>query len=260
MVSSITIILKTPNSLPRQITLDLGYIPEVTLSNFISTGNENLIATLHAIQKSWLSTPETPDLIRMDLRMIHAWGPSGSGRTHILQAMSNKALELGIDTFALDNRSTPDEWRSAGKAIENQTDFPFLLCVDDVDYLDEFAQGALFRIHNLIRESKKQCLISTSSLPPASLRLRDDLRTRLAWGLVFQMHALSDAEKLQALQQAANARGLQLSNDVIPWLLRHFHRDMPSLMSMLEALDVYSLETKRAITLPLVKEMLAQKN
>jgi DnaA family protein len=74
------------------------------------------------------------------------------------------------------------------------------------------------------------------------------------------MHALSDAEKLQALQQAANARGLQLSNDVIPWLLRHFHRDMPSLMSMLEALDVYSLETKRAITLPLVKEMLAQKN
>lgn len=260
MVSSITNILKTPHSLPRQITLDLGHIPEVTLSNFTPTGNENLIATLHAIQKSWGNTPEPTDLIRMDLRMIHAWGPSGSGRTHILQAMSNKAIALGIDTFSLNNRSTPDEWRAAGNAIEEKLDDSFLLCVDDVDHLDEFAQGALFRIHNLIRESKKQSLITTSSLPPASLRLRDDLRTRLAWGLVFQMHALSDAEKLQALQQAANARGLQLSNDVVPWLLRHFHRDMPSLMSMLEALDVYSLETKRAITLPLVKEMLTQKN
>jgi len=56
------------------------------------------------------------------------------------------------------------------------------------------------------------------------------------------------------------ARGLNLSAEVAPWLLRHFHRDMPSLMSLLEALDAYSLETKRAITLPLVKEMLAQKN
>lgn len=253
-------ILKTPHSLPRQITLDLGHIPEVTLSSFISTGNENLITTLHAIQKSWISASETEDLIRMDLRMIHAWGPSGSGRTHILQAMNIKALELGVDTCILDNRSPPDQWRAAGSAVEEKVNQAFMLCIDDVDHLDEFAQGALFRIHNLIRESKKQSLITTSSLPPASLRLRDDLRTRLAWGLVFQMHALSDAEKLQALQQAANARGLQLSNDVVPWLLRHFHRDMPSLMSMLEALDVYSLETKRAITLPLVKEMLAQKN
>ena len=253
-------IVKTPHSFPRQITLDLGHIPEVTLSNFIPTGNENLIATLHAIQKSWTNTTEAIDLMRMDLRMIHAWGPSGSGRTHILQAMNIKALELGIDTCILDNRSSPDQWRSVSNAIEEKTTEAFMLCIDDVDYLDEFAQGALFRIHNLIRESKKQSLITTSSLPPASLRLRDDLRTRIAWGLVFQMHALSDAEKLQALQQAANARGLQLSSDVVPWLLRHFHRDMPSLMSMLEALDVYSLETKRAITLPLVKEMLAQKN
>ena len=92
------------------------------------------------------------------------------------------------------------------------------------------------------------------------LQIREDLKTRLVWGLVFQMHALSDSEKLQALQQAATERGLQISSEVAPWLLKHFHRDMPSLMSLLEALDNYSLETKRAITLPLLKEMLAQKN
>jgi DnaA family protein len=112
----------------------------------------------------------------------------------------------------------------------------------------------------LVREASYQHLITTSLMPPSNLQIREDLKTRLVWGLVFQMHALSDSEKLQALHQAAAQRGLQISNEVAPWLLKHFHRDMPSLMSLLEALDNYSLETKRAITLPLLKEMLAQKN
>ncbi len=246
--------------LPRQIALDLGHIPKPSLDNFIATGNENLSTLLKSLQDSWQQTDGSTDPLRVDMRMIHAWGASGSGRTHILQAMYLKGIEQGIDAFLLNQESTPDDWRMAGKKIEDQSNSPAILCVDDIDHLDEFAQGALFRLHNLIKDSPKQSLITTSLLPPANLELREDLRTRLAWGLVFQMHALSDGEKLQALQQAALARGLNLSTEVAPWLLRHFHRDMPSLMSLLEALDAYSLETKRAITLPLVKEMLAHKN
>jgi DnaA family protein len=246
--------------LPRQIALDLGHIPKPSLDNFIATGNENLSTLLKSLQDSWQQTDGSTDPLRVDMRMIHAWGASGSGRTHILQAMYLKGIEQGIDAFLLNQESTPDDWRMAGKKIEDQSNSPAILCVDDIDHLDEFAQGALFRLHNLIKDSPKQSLITTSLLPPANLELRKDLRTRLAWGLVFQMHALSDGEKLQALQQAALARGLNLSTEVAPWLLRHFHRDMPSLMSLLEALDAYSLETKRAITLPLVKEMLAHKN
>jgi DnaA family protein len=245
---------------PRQTTLDLGHAPEVRLSTFIPTGNENLISALQALGKTWETTTPTSSAPRFDQRLIHAWGPSGSGRTHILQAMVAKANDLNISASSLNHSSTPDEWRAASLELENSTEKIALLCVDDVDHLDEFGQGALFRIHNLIKDSRLQVLITTSSLPPASLRLRDDLRTRLAWGLVFQMHTLSDAEKLNALEKAASARGLNLSSDVAPWLLRHFHRDMPSLMALLEALDVYSLETKRAVTLPLVKEMLAPKN
>jgi DnaA family protein len=135
-----------------------------------------------------------------------------------------------------------------------------LISVDDADHLDAAAQAALFRIHNLVRESNGSCLITSASLPPASLAVRDDLRTRLAWGLVFQMQALSDEEKLQAIDQTAVERGMNLSPEVGPWLIKHFHRDMPSLMAVMEALDLYSLETKRAVTLPLLKEMLAQKN
>ena len=246
-------------SLPRQIALDFGHTPKPTLDNFIATGNENLIAVLKDIQSRW-PNPKDKSGLTADSKMIHLWGASGSGRTHLLSALQLQASELGINAYLLNHDSSMDEWRACADALTENNQVPGLLCVDDIDHLSEFAQGALFRLHNLIREASHQHLITTSLAPSSNLQIREDLKTRLVWGLVFQMHALSDAEKLQALQQAATERGLQISNEVAPWLLKHFHRDMPSLMSLLEALDNYSLETKRAITLPLLKEMLAQKN
>ncbi len=246
-------------SLPRQIALDLGHTPKPTLDNFIATGNENLIAVLKDIQSRWQNSKDKSAL-NVDTKMIHLWGASGSGRTHLLSALQLQASELGINAYLLNHDSSMDEWRACADVLIENNQAPGLLCVDDIDHLSEFAQGALFRLHNLIREASRQHLITTSLAPSSNLQIREDLKTRLVWGLVFQMHALSDSEKLQALQQAATERGLQISNEVAPWLLKHFHRDMPSLMSLLEALDNYSLETKRAITLPLLKEMLAQKN
>jgi DnaA family protein len=99
-------------------------------------------------------------------------------------------------------------------------------------------------------------LIATAKHPPGQLQLREDLRTRLGWGLIYQLHGLSDEEKIAALTLSAEARGLQLSTGVIPYLLTHFRRDMQSLSAMLNALDRYSLETKRAITVPLLRELL----
>ena len=246
-------------SLPRQIALDLGHTPKPTLDNFIATGNENLIAVLKDIQSRWQNSKDKSAL-NVDTKMIHLWGASGSGRTHLLSALQLQASELGINAYLLNHDSSMDEWRACADVLIENNQAPGLLCVDDIDHLSEFAQGALFRLHNLIREASHQHLITTSLAPSSNLQIREDLKTRLVWGLVFQMHALSDSEKLQALQQAATERGLQISNEVAPWLLKPFHRDMPSLMSLLEALDNYSLETKRAISLPLLKEMLAQKN
>ena len=247
------------HQLPRQIALDLGRAPKACLDNFIATGNENLVEILTEIKQS-LQIGAHKIFLKAEQRMIHIWGDSGSGRSHILEAMKLLAYDLNQGAWMLGHDSSQDNWRQAGLVISENPQSFAILCVDDVDSLDEFAQGALFRIHNLIRESPSQVLLTSSKVPPTNLDLRDDLRTRLAWGLVFQMHVLSDDEKLNALQQAAQARGLQLSNDVPPWLLRHFHRDMSSLMSLLDALDTYSLETKRAVTLPLVKELLALKN
>jgi DnaA family protein len=130
-----------------------------------------------------------------------------------------------------------------------------LYLVDDCDQLDPAQQQALFHLINQVRENGSVLILSARHAP-LQLALREDLRTRLGWGLVYQVHGLSDEEKVDALSKSAAARGLSLSAGVVPYLLTHFRRDMQSLSTMLDALDRYSLETQRPITLPLLRELL----
>jgi len=85
------------------------------------------------------------------------------------------------------------------------------------------------------------------------LELRDDVRTRLAWGLVYQVHALSDEEKAHALSAHATSRGLRLPDEVIDYLLTHMPRDMRTLVAVVDALDTYALSVKKPLTVPLVR-------
>ena len=98
--------------------------------------------------------------------------------------------------------------------------------------------------------------LAAASAPPASLPLRDDLRTRVALGLVFEIVPLSDTDKSVALAAYARERGFRLSDDVIAYLLAHGRRDMPTLVATLAALDRHSLATQRAITVPLLRDWL----
>jgi DnaA family protein len=105
-------------------------------------------------------------------------------------------------------------------------------------------------------QSLQRGVLAAGTLPPADLKLREDLRTRLAWGHVFQLHVLSEPERRAVLRQSADARGVFLSDEVMDFMLTRFSRDLSSLMQLLDHLDGYALQTKRAITIPLIKSML----
>ena len=92
--------------------------------------------------------------------------------------------------------------------------------------------------------------------PPARLALREDLRTRLAWGLVYQLKPLSDAEKALHLRAEASRRGLRRTDEVVWYLLNHLPRDLQSLNGALDRIDRHSLARKRPVTLPLIREAL----
>ena len=101
-------------------------------------------------------------------------------------------------------------------------------------------------------------LLTATSQPPVHLKLREDLRTRLGSGLIYRLHPLSDREKAEALAKQAKERALKLSPESIDYLLRHAPRDMRTLSAFIVALDRYTLEHKRAVTLPLLRELLTE--
>jgi DnaA family protein len=129
--------------------------------------------------------------------------------------------------------------------------------LDDVEQLDEAGQVALFNRLNAVRADARTACVITGSRAPAQLRLREDLRTRLGWGLVYQLHPLTDAEKMAALRAHVEARGVQVAEDLLPYLLSHLPRDLRTLTAALDALDGFALARKRALTVPLLKDWLA---
>ena len=249
---------RTP--LPKQFALDISHTPKASLENYLPGTDLALISTLKELGRSWHTGTKSTNSNPLNQRWIYWWGPEGSGRSHLLEAMTNSAIDAGLDHFSL-RPNEPSAWVRLEEKMGSlaQSLIPSVITVDDVDHLDERLVGALFRILNGVQASKAIHILMAGNAAPAMLNLREDLRTRLGWGLVFQTELLDDDAKIQALEQAAQARGLALSPDVLPWLLSRFYRDMPNLMALIDALDAYSLETKRAVTLPLVRELLQPK-
>lgn len=153
--------------------------------------------------------------------VLYLWGAPGSGRSHLLAASTRLGLTVA----------------------------------DDVEQLDEARQIALFTAINAARDSGGTVL-AAGDAPPAQLALRADLKSRLAWGLVYQVKPLSDAEKALTLHAEAARRGLKVSDEVVWYLLTHVRRDLGSLTLLLEKIDRASLEQQRAVTLPLVRELI----
>jgi DnaA family protein len=158
--------------------------------------------------------------------IVYLWGEPGSGRSHLLAATAAAATRPGG-----------------------------VVAADDVEKLDEAAQIALFNAINSAREARG-AVLAAGNAPPAQLPLREDLKSRLAWGLVYQVKPLTDAERALYLRAEAERRGMKLADEVIWYLLEHVERDLPTLGGILEHLDRTSIELRRQVTLPLVREAL----
>jgi DnaA-homolog protein len=218
-----------------QLLLDISPEKQPSLDNFVVGRNPELLSALrHAMAGN-------------SERCFYLWGEPGSGKSHLLQACVLAALDKGYSATYV-HGSVPSQSMDMG---------PTVVAVDDVETLDNAAQIGLFNLYNQVRESGGMLLVSGKE-SPLHLKLRDDLRTRLGWGLVYQVHVLSDEEKAQALTQHAHDRGFALPVEVTQYLLHHGRRDLPSLIAMLDALDEHSLRLHRVPSVPLLKEILQQ--
>ena len=179
-------------------------------------------------------------------RFVYLWGGTGCGKSHLLRALAAAA----------------QSWRvcqadAAAMCSEDVAAASDLVLVEDVLSLDAAGQSGLFNIMNRMRDGSG-LLVVTGPFAPIHLNIRQDLSSRLAQCLVFQVKCLSDEDKAQALMTHAQGRGFTLPYDVAAYLLRKWKRDIPALLAVLDALDRYSLEVKRPVTVPLTREVLAQ--
>ncbi len=213
----------------NQLILDIRPDAPPGFDNFLSGANAEALA---AVLEHATGVAREP--------VLYLWGESGTGKTHLLRA-----------------------WCAATGAVQYDPlpEPPLaLVAVDGVERLASEEQIRLFSLINAAREGNARVLV-TGSLPPGQLAdstLRPDLATRLAHGLVFRLHALSDTDKRAALTVRANARGLNLPEEVLSYLLTRCRRDLPHLLGLVDRLDTLSISRKRAASLPLLKELLQQ--
>jgi len=220
-------------SASRQLVLNIQPEAEPRFDNFMPGDNLELLLALDALARGELRES-----------VVYIWGTSGSGRSHLLQATVAEAGRHGGSA------------RYVAVGADLPEDLPPLLAVDDVDRLDAEAQIRLFSLINQARDGAG-VVLAAGPAAPARLDLRDDLSTRLSWGLVFGLRPLDEADRATAIHERAGALGLLLPEEVVRYLLRHGRRDLPSLLASIDALDAYSLSLKRPVTVPLVRQFLS---
>ena len=208
-------------SSPRQLTLDLVKPPKPSLDNFVVGRNAEAVAAIRAVASGGGE------------QFVYLWGDIGAGRSHLLSALGAVTSPAEVPAWSASQR---------------------IYAVDDVEGLHESQQQRLFVLLNEVRSTTSTRFIAVGNAAPMHLHLRDDVRTRLAWGLVYQVHALSDEEKSHALSAHATSRGLRLPDEVIEYLLTHLPRDMRTLVAVVDALDTYALAVKKPLTVPLVRQ------
>ncbi len=228
----------------KQLALDIGLVKEPTLANFLAGPNEAALQHL----RLWVGAGSS-QATRAPVP-TYLWGSAGSGKTHLLRAVGAALRGQGASVGWLDAdaQGAPDfdeRWSA--------------VLLDDVHLYTTEQQALAFNwfVHATNpAHGAPRWVLAAGDTPPADLPLRDDLRSRLGWGHVFQLAPLDETTRRAVLRQAADARGIFLGDEVMDYILSRFSRDLGSLMHLLDRLDAYALQAQRAVTIPLLKAML----
>ena len=224
----------------KQMALDIGLAAGPTLDSFVAGPNEAVLQHL----RLWVGQ-NTRAATRSPVP-TYLWGPGGSGKTHLLKGVREALREQGAAVGWLDaTQAEPGSFSEGWAAV----------LLDDVHRYSAVQQHAAFNWF-VNAQTHQRWVLGAGDAAPAGLQVREDLRTRLGWGHVFGLKVLSEPERRAVLRKAGDARGVFLSDEVMDFMLTRFTRDLGSLMELLELMDGYALQNKRAITIPLIRAMM----
>ncbi|MBV1774414.1 DnaA regulatory inactivator Hda [Burkholderiaceae bacterium DAT-1] len=219
----------------KQIALDLQLPEPFGFDDFLIGPN---LEAFMALREMAAGTAHEP--------LMYLWGESGVGKTHLLRAAAAMAIEHGYSA---------SYWDAAAEGLNESAHGFDLLAVDGVDALGSDEQIALFGLINAQRE-RGAAIVIAGHQPPARTLVREDLQTRLGYGLVYQILPPADEDKAALLKYRAAMRGCEIAEDVCNWLVMRSSRDLGSLTRLVDRLDRAALAAKRPLTLPFVRDVL----
>jgi len=221
----------------KQLALGVRLRADAVFDSYSASFNTEVVAALRAPGTTSTTAP------------LWLWGASGSGKTHLLQAVCAEAGETAA-YFPLD--------RTLGLPPEALTGFERsrVLCVDDVDAVagDLAWESALFRLFNEAAELGTRVIFAAGAAPRQAAWCLHDWRSRAAACVVYQLRELDDAGRIEALRLRAAQRGLKLPEETAEYLLKRMPRDLRSLFELLDALDEASLVAQRRLTIPFIRD------
>lgn len=238
--------MTTPHS-PKQLSLNVQLSDDATFDNFFVPENSTHSLALQATQA--LAHNNSSE------RFIYLWGAEGTGTSHLLQAACHAANQQGQQCLYLPLEELAGY--AADALLENLEQMD-LICLDGLQHVvGQLGWAhALFHLYNRLRENEHCKLIVSADCAPRDLMTAlEDLISRMGWGTTFYLTPLNDEEKLQAFKMRALARGIELSDEVLHFIIQRTARDMLTLFECLQSLDTLSLEEKRRVTIPFVKEV-----
>ncbi|MDH3991994.1 MAG: DnaA regulatory inactivator Hda [Gammaproteobacteria bacterium] len=225
----------------HQLALEVQLRDDATLENFLAAP---------AVQPLVLALQQ--QIAAQGEPIIYLYGPGGTGKSHLLQAAchlaGSGALYLPLAELV---EYGPEDVLQGVETLE-------LVCLDDVHAVlgkDDW-ELALFDLCNRARQWGCRLLVAADAAPRALAVALADLRSRLSWGIVYQLPQADDDAKDAILRFRAARRGLTLSAEVSAYIVSRAPRSLESLLALLDTLDKASLAEQRALSIPFVKQTL----
>jgi len=226
----------------QQLALAVQLHDEETFDNYVGKTNEQVVEDLKRFVNSSGS----------DINSFYLFGSDSVGKSHLINASATYANELGKTALCLSLKELVQMSTEVLDGLENLD----VICLDDLHVLADYEdwQQGVFDLFNRVMEQGKKILLTGNNTPTQLNLSLPDLVSRLSWGSLAQVKALSDDEKIQALADRANKRGMVFQPEAMSFLTNRYSRDMSKLIECLNTLDKLSIQSQRKITIPFIKD------
>ena len=226
----------------RQLPLAVRLRERATFDSFHVGANGELVARLREAAAGQAGA-------------VWIWGPAGSGRSHLLQAVcaaapaTRRAAYLPLRELPAIEADQLDAWRGID-----------CLCIDDLPLAigEPARERALFGLFREFDERGATLVVSADGPPARQPWTLPDIASRFGGSAVHELRELDEAGQGEALRRRARLRGVELPDDTLRWVQRRWPRDMRALCDLLDTLDDAALAAQRRITVPFIREVLGE--